>query len=67
MNQYNLDRISQPRAGWRWWARVKAPAASAMHESKNMLALGKKLGFDTKRDPDSGENELTIYFPGNRT
>jgi acetyltransferase len=38
-----------------------------LHENKNMLALGKKLGFGTKREPDSGENELTIYFAGNRT
>jgi hypothetical protein len=32
-----------------------------------MLALEKKLGFGAKREPESGENELTIYFAGNRT
>jgi acetyltransferase len=31
-----------------------------------MLALGKKLGFDIKREPDSGDNELVIHFGGNR-
>ena len=38
-----------------------------LQENRNMLALGKKLGFGTKREPDSGENELTIHFGGNRT
>ena len=33
-----------------------------MHENRNMLALGKKLGFGAKREPDSGANVLTIYF-----
>jgi acetyltransferase len=33
-----------------------------LHENKNMLALGKKLGFEIKRDPDSGDNELVIHF-----
>jgi len=28
--------------------------------------LGKKLGFEIKRDPDSGDNELVIHFGGNR-
>ncbi|MEE4603247.1 MAG: bifunctional acetate--CoA ligase family protein/GNAT family N-acetyltransferase [Desulfobacteraceae bacterium] len=37
-----------------------------LHENKNMLALGKKLGFDIKRDPDCGDNELVIHFGGNR-
>ena len=37
-----------------------------LHENKNMLALGKKLGFEIKRDPDSGDNELVIHFGGNR-
>ena len=37
-----------------------------LHEYKNMLALGKKLGFEIKRDPDSGDNELAIHFGGNR-
>jgi acetyltransferase len=35
-----------------------------LHENKNMLALGKKLGFAIKRDPDSGDNELVIHFGG---
>ena len=38
-----------------------------LHENRNMLALGKKLGFDIKREPDSGDNELVIHFRGNRT
>jgi len=38
-----------------------------LQENRNMLALGKKLGFGTEREPDSGENELTIHFGGNRT
>ena len=33
-----------------------------LHENRNMLALGKKLGFEIKRDPDSGDNELVIHF-----
>jgi hypothetical protein len=33
-----------------------------LHENRNMLALGKKLGFDIKRAPDSGDNELVIHF-----
>ena len=33
-----------------------------LHENRNMLALGKKLGFDIKREPDSGDNELVIHF-----
>ncbi len=33
-----------------------------LNENRNMLALGKKLGFDTKREPDSGDNELVIHF-----
>ncbi|MCB2149625.1 MAG: bifunctional acetate--CoA ligase family protein/GNAT family N-acetyltransferase [Deltaproteobacteria bacterium] len=37
-----------------------------LHENRNMLALGKKLGFDIKREPDSGDNELVIQFGGNR-
>ena len=32
-----------------------------------MLALGKKLGFGTNSESNSGENELTIHFGGNRT
>jgi hypothetical protein len=31
-----------------------------------MLALGKKLGFEIKRDADAGDNELVIHFGGNR-
>ena len=38
-----------------------------LHENRNMLALGKKLGFEIKRDADSGDNELVIHFRGNRT
>jgi len=37
-----------------------------LHENKNMLALGKKLGFEIKRDADSADNELVIHFGGNR-
>jgi len=37
-----------------------------LHENKNMLALGKKLGFAIKRDPDSGCNKLVIHLGGNR-
>ncbi len=33
-----------------------------LKENKHMLALGKKLGFDIKRDPDTGENKLVIHF-----
>jgi acetyltransferase len=38
-----------------------------LQENRNMLALGKKLGFAIKRDADSGDNELVIHFRGNRT
>ncbi len=38
-----------------------------LHENKNMLALGKKLGFEIKKDPGYGDNELVMYFDGNRT
>ena len=37
-----------------------------LHENRNMLALGKKLGFEIKRDPDSGDNKLVIHLGGNR-
>jgi acetyltransferase len=37
-----------------------------LHENKNMLALGKTLGFAIKRDPDSGYNKLVIHLGGNR-
>jgi acetyltransferase len=37
-----------------------------LRENRNMLALGKKLGFEIKRDPDCGDNELLIHFEGNR-
>ncbi|MFC1815648.1 GNAT family N-acetyltransferase [Thermodesulfobacteriota bacterium] len=33
-----------------------------LQENRNMLALGKKLGFEIKRDTDSGDNELVIHF-----
>jgi acetyltransferase len=35
-----------------------------LNENRNMLALGKKLGFEIKRDP-TGDNELVIHL-GNR-
>jgi acetyltransferase len=35
-----------------------------LHENRNMLALGKKLGFDIKRGPESEENRLVIHFGG---
>jgi acyl-CoA synthetase (NDP forming) len=35
-----------------------------LHENRNMLALGKKLGFEINRD--SGDNELVIHLKGNR-
>ena len=37
-----------------------------LHENKNMLALGKKLGFEIKKDPGYGDNELVMYFGENR-
>jgi acetyltransferase len=37
-----------------------------LHENRNMLELGKKLGFDIKRDPESEENRLVIHFGGDR-
>jgi len=37
-----------------------------LRENRNMLALGKKLGFEIKRDPDCGDNELLIHFEGKR-
>jgi acetyltransferase len=33
-----------------------------LHENRKMLALGKRLGFDIKREPDCGDNELMIHF-----
>ena len=33
-----------------------------LHENKNMLALGKKLGFEIRKGSDSGENELVIHL-----
>ena len=35
-----------------------------LQENKNMLALGKKLGFEMTRDADSGGNKLVIHFNG---
>ena len=35
-----------------------------LKENRNMLALGKKLGFEAKIDLDSGENRLVIHFEG---
>ncbi|MBT4507103.1 MAG: GNAT family N-acetyltransferase [Desulfobacula sp.] len=37
---------------------------SVLRENRNMLALGKKLGFDISRDPDTGENRLVIRLEG---
>ncbi|MFZ3049024.1 MAG: GNAT family N-acetyltransferase [Desulfatirhabdiaceae bacterium] len=37
-----------------------------LKENRNMLALGKKLGFEMKREPDSGDKELMIHFGGDR-
>jgi hypothetical protein len=28
----------------------------------NMIVLGRKLGFEAKREPDSGDNELAIHL-----
>jgi len=36
-----------------------------LKENRNMLALGKKLGFEIRKDQDSGENELVIHFGEN--
>jgi acetyltransferase len=36
-----------------------------LKENKNMLALGKRLGFEIKRDPDYGDNALAVHFGGN--
>jgi acetyltransferase len=33
-----------------------------LKENRNMLALGKKLGFSIERDADDGDNELVIHF-----
>ncbi len=38
-----------------------------LNENRNMLSLGKKLGFKKKREPGSGDNELVIHFKGSRT
>ncbi len=37
-----------------------------LHENSNMLGLGKKLGFEIKKAPDSGNNELVIHLGGGR-
>lgn len=31
-------------------------------ENRNMLALGKKLGFEIERDPDTSDNNLVIHL-----
>lgn len=36
-----------------------------LKENRNMLALGKKLGFEIRKDQESGENELVIHFGEN--
>ena len=33
-----------------------------LKENRNMLALGKKLGFEIKRDADSEDKKLVIHF-----
>ena len=33
-----------------------------LNENRNMIALGKKLGFETRREPGSGDNELVIHL-----
>ena len=33
-----------------------------LNENRNMIALGKKLGFKAKREPESGDNELVIHL-----
>ena len=38
-----------------------------LKENRNMLALGKKLGFHIKKEPDSGDHELFIHFEGIRS
>ena len=45
----------------------KTVTGIVLHENKNMLALGKKLGFDIKKDSGYGDNELVMYFGENRT
>ncbi|MGD9730673.1 MAG: GNAT family N-acetyltransferase [Desulfamplus sp.] len=37
-----------------------------LNENKNMIALGKKLGFEITREPESGENKLVINFSKNQ-
>lgn len=37
-----------------------------LNENKNMIALGKKLGFEITREPESGENKLIINFSKNQ-
>jgi hypothetical protein len=33
-----------------------------LQENRNMLALGKKLGFKMVRQPDVGEYEFSMHF-----
>jgi acetyltransferase len=33
-----------------------------LQANRNMLALGKKLGFEAKRGLDAGDNRLVIHF-----
>jgi acetyltransferase len=37
-----------------------------LRENRNMLALGKKLGFSIERDAVDGDNELVIHLGGTR-
>ena len=40
----------------------KSVYGTVLKENRNMLALGKKLGFDIQKEPGTGENELVIHF-----
>ena len=37
-----------------------------LRENRNMLALGKKLGFEIHKEPGSEDGELVIHFGENR-
>lgn len=38
----------------------------ALHENRDMLALGKKLGFTIQSDPDSGDTKFIMQLGGDR-
>ena len=44
---------------------LKKVTGVVLAENTRMLALGKKMGFEIKRDPDSGDIGLIIHFGGN--